>query len=134
MADIKVCSWNIEHFGRVFPKTGDNAAKAAERQARRAKIKEEVLALDAGVLCLQEGPSSFDLVKDFCQGDLNGLYQVISVPNGTTQGQKGGAPAFVRDHDAREPVAQWREHLLAEQGVPGSSPGGFASMLAVADR
>jgi endonuclease/exonuclease/phosphatase family metal-dependent hydrolase len=94
MADIKVCSWNIEHFGRVFPKTGDNAAKAAERQARRAKVKEEVLALDPDVLCLQEGPSSFDLVTDFCQSDLNGLYQAISVPNGTTQGQKGSQKIY----------------------------------------
>ena len=86
---LKLATWNLEWFGqllqnktRTLPaqsKAVTSAAGKAVQEMERAQIAAEIRAIDADILCVQEGPSTgkVSLLKDFCATHLNGTYTVI---------------------------------------------------------
>jgi hypothetical protein len=77
MASLKVTSWNIEHFRRVF-----EGAPSAAKQRRREAISLEVREMNPDILCVLEGPRNVQHVRDFAQNDLGGDYAVIEAADG----------------------------------------------------
>jgi len=78
MTDIKLTTWNIEHFARVL------AGNTPQDQNRRQAIASEITQIDPDILCIIEGPGDLTLLQDFVNDSsgLNGNYQ-IPVINGT---------------------------------------------------
>lgn len=78
MTDLKVTTWNIEHFARVL------ADPSPAMQRRRAAIAEEITLINPDILCIVEGPGDLTLLQAFVDdaNGLNGRYR-IPVIDGT---------------------------------------------------
>lgn len=79
---FKVTTWNVEHMAEVL---GGGA------NLRRDRIAQEILDLDADVLCVQEGTPNLLHLRDFVANDLGGQYAVVE--------RDGTAPALVAEPD-----------------------------------
>lgn len=91
MADIKITTWNIEHFRKVLT---DNSPVMLRR---KDAIAQEIRQIDPDILCIIEGPGDLTLLQSFVndpQG-LNGSYR-IPVIEGTDDLLAPG-PANPRD-------------------------------------
>jgi hypothetical protein len=79
MTDLKITTWNIEHFARIL------ADDSSEMQRRRSAIADEIRQIDPDILCVVEGPGDLTLLQEFVD-DPNGLdnrYRIPLIP-GTT--------------------------------------------------
>jgi hypothetical protein len=77
MSTLKVTSWNVEHFQRLF-----QGAPSTTKTRRRAAIAREIREIAPDILCVLEGPKNLDGLKGFVQTDLNGDYVVIEAADG----------------------------------------------------
>jgi hypothetical protein len=69
MTDIKITTWNIEHFAKVL------AGNTEQDQRRKQAIADEISQIDPDILCIIEGPGDITLLQSFVndpQG-LNGV-------------------------------------------------------------
>ncbi|MCZ4279643.1 endonuclease/exonuclease/phosphatase family protein [Kiloniella laminariae] len=113
MSDLKITSWNIEHMKRLF-ETGGSATVQQRRARRRESVAAEITALDADVLCVLEGPASATDMKEFCDNDLAGKWQLIEAAD-DQYGIRGSQYIWflVKNHLASDasllPVATFRE-------------------------
>lgn len=74
MTDLKLTTWNIEHFGRVL-------ARATPESARRKRaIAEEVREIDPDVLCIVEGPGDLPALRAWVDDPADGLAGAYRVP------------------------------------------------------
>ena len=77
MPDIKVTTWNIEHFGKLLAATDGASA------VRKDAITRTIRRVDPDILCVVEGPGDLRLLQDYAANDLNGDY-VVPLIDGTT--------------------------------------------------
>jgi endonuclease/exonuclease/phosphatase family metal-dependent hydrolase len=76
MQEIKLTTWNIEHFSRLIPDVP--ASKAAKHQG----IIDEITQIDPDILCVVEGPGNLKDLMDWVESPngLNGSYRVATIP------------------------------------------------------
>lgn len=76
MTDLKITTWNIKHFSRAL------SDPSALMQRRRSAIADEVLQIDADILCIIEGPGDLTLLQAFVDdpNGLNGKYKIPVIP------------------------------------------------------
>ena len=77
MARLKITTWNIEHLGKLLPKTDQAAIR------RKRAIAQEIAQINPDILCMVEGPGNLlqlqDWVQDVTDG-LGGAYQIPLIP------------------------------------------------------
>lgn len=78
MTNLKITTWNIEHFARVL------ADPSPTMQRRRSAIADEITQINPDILCVVEGPGDLALLQAFVDdaNGLNGRYR-IPVIHGT---------------------------------------------------
>lgn len=82
---LKITSWNIKNLNDVYP-----ANDAAGRKKKRLKaIKEEILALDADILCSLESVKGSEKIVQFCQEVLEGRYLPVVFDDNTSYDTQG---------------------------------------------
>ena len=91
MTDLKVTTWNIEHFARLL------SDPSPEVQRRKQAIVDEITQIDPDILCIVEGPGDLTLLQAFVDdpNGLNGRYQIPVIPG--TANLLNPAPANPRD-------------------------------------
>jgi len=77
MEKIKVTSWNIEHFSRIFDTPQTNA-----KAKRRIAIAQEIREINPDILCLIEGPKNAARLKSFTENDLGSDYVLVEADDG----------------------------------------------------
>lgn len=77
MKTLKLTSWNIKHLERLIqPNLSENLLR------RKEGIKDEILRIDADILCLIEGPNSEAEIDLFVQEVMNDQYTAIKSSTG----------------------------------------------------
>ncbi len=109
MDKLKVTTWNIEHFSKIF--TG---ALTSTKQKRKAAIAQEIIDIAPDILCVLEGPKNLPKFKEFVQYDLGNEYTIIEASDGDYSIRGKQWIWFLVRNSLREncflqPVSIWRE-------------------------
>ncbi len=94
---LKITSWNVEWLDKIWEQQIDS-----KKEKRLQAIKQEVLALDADVLCMLEGVKGEDKIKSFCTQHLEGKY----------------VPVLSTKHDYKTRGRQWIWYLVKPELQP----------------
>lgn len=140
---LRVTTWNLEWFGqllqgmtRTLPRESKAVRTAAGKALQRVqieKIAEEIRLIDPDILCLQEGPSSGQVMRlrAFCQDALAGRWTVIERPEGDKYHVRGSQGIYFLVKTTRLalldpallPISRWREATELESRISPEFPG-----------
>ncbi len=72
---LKLCSWNIEHSGRLASSSPSNLDKERIRRVRQTLNE-----VDPDIICLLEGPKGETAIHAFCENALENKWKPVFLP------------------------------------------------------
>ena len=111
MDTLKVACWNVEWMNKLWP----DIVPSKYHVDRRSHIAEEIISINADVMCVEEGPRKPSDMQSYVDSFLPS-YRLILRPDGEPWGVQGsqGIYFIVKDNSVNDavlmPITEWYEN------------------------